>query len=313
MRILKTEYCRIWFLLLIVVILSTTACTHPVGKQDEMDSPKSGTIRISVDETFKPVIDEQLKVYHAAFPNSNIIVQYKPEADCFRDLNSDSTRMVIVARGLNKEESKYYKSLLTYEPSYDAVAYDAVAVILNTDNTDSVYTVKDLKDILTGTKDVTAVMDGKNATSTVRYLIDSVMNKQAFGKNVVSAGGSEEVLEYVANHKNAVGFAGLSWIGNVYEPKQQEMLKQVKLALVECKTCEEKDMFAKPSQATITYMQYPLARPLFYILKENYAGLGSGFANFMSLERGQLIFRRSCLAPAKMNLLKRTTNIKEKE
>ena len=143
--------------------------------------------------------------------------------------------------------------------------------------------------------------------------MDSVMNKQAFGKNVVSAGGSEAVLNYVATHKNAIGFVGLSWIGNVYEPKQQEMLKQVKLALLECKTCEEKDMFAKPSQATITYMQYPLARPLYYILKENYAGLGNGFVNFMSQERGQLIFRRSCLAPAKMNLLKRTTKIKEIE
>ena len=288
-----------------------SSCKSSTDKDTATDSPKSGTIRISVDETFKPVIDEQLKVYHASFPQSQINVQYKPEADCFRDLNSDSTRMIIVARGLNKTEYGYYKSKLTYEPYCDAVAFDAIAVILNTDNTDSVYTIKDLKEILVGNKEVIAVMDGKNATSTVRYLMDSVMDKKGFGKNVVSAGGSEEVLNYVSNHKNAIGFVGLSWIGNVYEPKQQEMLKQVKLALLECKTCEETNMFAKPSQATITYMQYPLARPLYYILKENYAGLGSGFVNFMSLERGQLIFRRSCLAPAKMNLLKRSTKIKE--
>ena len=296
---------------LAIVVIMASSCKSSSDNDTKTDSPKSGTIRISVDETFKPVIDEQLKVYHASFPKSDIIVQYKSEADCFRDLDTDSTRMVIDARGLNKAEYSYYKSKLTYEPYCDAVAYDAVAVILNTDNADSVYTVKELKEILIGNKDITAVMDGKNATSTVRYLMDSVMNKQAFGKNVVSAGGSEAVLNYVATHKNAIGFVGLSWIGNVYEPKQQEMLKQVKLALLECKTCEEKDMFAKPSQATITYMQYPLARPLYYILKENYAGLGSGFINFMSLERGQLIFRRSCLAPAKMNLLKRTTKIKE--
>ena len=296
---------------LAIVVIMASSCKSSSDNDTKTDSPKSGTIRISVDETFKPVIDEQLKVYHASFPKSDIIVQYKSEADCFRDLDTDSTRMVIVARGLNKAEYSYYKSKLTYEPYCDAVAYDAVAVILNTDNADSVYTVKELKEILIGNKDITAVMDGKNATSTVRYLMDSVMNKQAFGKNVVSAGGSEAVLNYVATHKNAIGFVGLSWIGNVYEPKQQEMLKQVKLALLECKTCEEKDMFAKPSKATITYMQYPLARPLYYILKENYAGLGSGFINFMSLERGQLIFRRSCLAPAKMNLLKRTTKIKE--
>ena len=300
------------FLILSIYTVLVFSCKNAHSVK-ETDSPKTGAIRISVDETFKPVIDEQLRIYHASFPQSDIKVEYKPEADCFRDLNSDSTRMVIVARGLNKSEYSYYKSKLTFEPYCDVVAYDAVAVILNTDNTDSVYTLNEIKDILVGNKAIPAVMDGKNATSTVRYLIDSVLNKQAFGKNVVSAGGSEEVLNYVAQHKNAIGFVGLSWIGNVYEPKQQEMLKQVKLALLECKTCEEKDMFAKPSQATITYMQYPLARPLYYILKENYAGLGNGLVNFMSQERGQLIFRRSCLAPAKMNLLKRTTKIKESE
>jgi len=35
------------------------------------------------------------------------------------------------------------------------------------------------------------------------------------------------------------------------------------------------------------------------VLKENYTGLGTGFTNFLSLERGQLVFRRSYLVPAK--------------
>jgi phosphate transport system substrate-binding protein len=44
---------------------------------------------------------------------------------------------------------------------------------------------------------------------------------------------------------------------------------------------------------------------VYFILKENAPGLGSGFLNFMSLERGQLIFRRSFLVPAKMSFAKR--------
>jgi phosphate transport system substrate-binding protein len=49
---------------------------------------------------------------------------------------------------------------------------------------------------------------------------------------------------------------------------------------------------------------------LYYILKENYDGLGSGFANFMEYEKGQLIFRRAYLGPAKINFTIRsaTTN-----
>jgi phosphate transport system substrate-binding protein len=50
---------------------------------------------------------------------------------------------------------------------------------------------------------------------------------------------------------------------------------------------------------------------MYYVLKENWAGLGTGFMNFMSLERGQLIFRRAFLAPAKMNFNIRTGKIKE--
>jgi phosphate transport system substrate-binding protein len=47
--------------------------------------------------------------------------------------------------------------------------------------------------------------------------------------------------------------------------------------------------------------RYPLVRGLYYILKENYDGLGGGFANFLIYEKGQLIFRRAYLGPAKMN------------
>jgi phosphate transport system substrate-binding protein len=47
------------------------------------------------------------------------------------------------------------------------------------------------------------------------------------------------------------------------------------------------------------------------VLKENWAGLGTGLMNFMSLERGQLIFRRAFLAPAKMDFKVRSGKIKE--
>ena len=60
-------------------------------------------------------------------------------------------------------------------------------------------------------------------------------------------------------------------------------------------------MYARPSQATIIRGEYPLVRGLFFILKENSNGLGTGFTNYLSLERGQLVFRRSYLVPAKMN------------
>ena len=89
----------------------------------------------------------------------------------------------------------------------------------------------------------------------------------------------------------------------------EDISKKIKFALVECKYNCDSGSFAKPSQATITYAQYPLVRPLYYILKENSNGLGSGFTNFLNLERGQLVFRRSYLVPATMYFGVRTGSI----
>lgn len=294
----------------LISCILVTSCNGN-GAKDKRDTPRKGTIYISVDESFKPVIQEQIKVYQSSYPETKIIAAYKPEVDCFKDLMKDSTRMVIVARGLKADETKFFESNLSYKPQYDVIAYDAVAVIVNIHSKDSVFTINDLKNILIGQKNIKAVMDGNNATSTVRYLRDSVLHDAAFGKNVQAANGSEAVIEIVSKNENTIGFVGLSWVGNPYEPKQVENLKTIRLALIECVKCEEKGYFAKPSQASIAYAQYPLARPLYYVLKENALGLGTGFVNYLNLERGQLVFKRSFLVPGKMNFNIRTSNIKE--
>jgi phosphate transport system substrate-binding protein len=219
--------------------------------------------------------------------------------------------MIIVAKGLTDPEVEVYQSSLSYRPQFGILAYDAVVVIVNRASKDSVFTIAQLRDILSGKTKITAVMDGKNATSTVRYLQDSILRGVPFGSNVVASESSEKVVEVVSNNPGMIGFVGISWVGDSYDPKQIAYQKKIRTALLECVKCEEKDVFAKPSQASITYGEYPLPRPMYYILKENTSGLGSGLMNFMSLERGQLIFRRSFLVPAKMFFNARKARIKD--
>ncbi|WP_204307094.1 hypothetical protein, partial [Klebsiella aerogenes] len=72
-------------------------------------------------------------------------------------------------------------------------AYDAVAVIVNNEAKDSIFTIEKLKDILGGKNNIIAVMDGKSATSTVRFLQDSVLKGAVFGANVAAVNNSSEV------------------------------------------------------------------------------------------------------------------------
>jgi len=301
-----------WFFLL-AGILWLAACNNQSNSEEQKQS-ENKTLHISVDESFEPVIREQIKVFESAYPDTKVIAEYKPEADCIRDLEKDSTKVVIISRELSRDETKYFDTRIKYKPEFAPLAKDAVAVIVNVNNTDSVYTRNELKQLLAGNgnKKQQVAIDGNKATSTVRYLKDSVLNNQAFGKNITGAKNSEDLINYIAANNSAVGFVGISWLTNPQNKQQEEAVAKVKTALLECKNCEQ-GVFAKPSQQTITFNQYPLVRRLYYVLKENYAGMGSRFVFFLSTERGQLIFKRALLVPEIMNFNRRSTNIKESE
>ena len=281
---------------LFIVWLCLAACKQTV--KGSIDTVNSGTIYISVDESFKPVMEEQIHVFEKTHPLAHIIATYKTEADCFKDLYTDTlNRMVIVTRGLRDEEDAYFSDKLHYLPAWDNIANDAITIIVNSMSTDTLFTLERLKNQLTGktNRDQKIVFDGLNATSTVRFAMDSILKGAKFDTSVVQAvSGSLAVIDYVAKTENAIGFVGISWIGNPEDSAQLELLKKVKIAYVSCMVCVG-EPFVKPMQASILTRRYPLVRGLYYILKENYSGLGRGFVNFLNQERGQLIFKRAYL------------------
>ncbi|MCW3093844.1 MAG: hypothetical protein JWP81_4913 [Ferruginibacter sp.] len=307
---------RLPFIFCLILI----GCVALIGCKSKKHAPvtdtlTSGTIHISVDESFKPVIDEQIKVFEGSYPNAKIIAHYKPEAECLRDILTDSlTRMVIVTRGLSAKEERYFKDSLDYLPRWDEIATDGIAIIVNTHSNDTIFSFDRLQKQLSGLagKKEQIVFDGLSATSTVRFAIDSVLKGKRFDTSVVRAvNNSQAVLAYVAANENAIGLVGISWIGNPEDKSQVEMLKKVKMVYVKCDNCGDSP-YVKPTQMSIMTRRYPLVRGLYFILKENYAGLGSGFLNFLQFERGQLIFKRAYLGSSKMGFAIRNVKINEK-
>ena len=127
---------------------------------------------------------------------------------------------------------------------------------------------------------------------------------------VMAAQNSQGVIDYVATHPNALGFIGVSWIGNKEDSTQLSFQKKVKIAALQCAPCGE-EVYVRPYQANIALKRYPLHRGIYYVVKENFAGLGKGFVNFLTHEKGQLIFRRGYLVPDRMALQIRKANVSE--
>jgi phosphate transport system substrate-binding protein len=286
-----------------------SGCSEPSA--GNMESTTSGSIRISVDESFRPVIDSQVQVFESLHPDAHITVHYKSEADCLKDLANDSIRMVIVTRGLTDKEQDLMSKKLNFPPGYGPIAFDAVAVITNNQSKDTAFTMQDIRSLAQGTSGYKykLLLDGTSATSTVRFVTDSLLKGQPISKNIFAAKNSEAVIDYISANTDAVGLIGVSWVGNKNDPKVVSFLDRVKIAAVECRDCN--GTYVKPYQANIAGGRYPMVRTLYYILKENYDGLGSGFSNFLIYEKGQLIFQRAYLLPARMKFDVRDINLSE--
>ncbi len=293
-----------------LLALTTGSCGGSSENQP-METTTSGLIHISVDESFKPVIDSQIQVFEALHKDAKVVVHYKPEAECLKDLDVDSIRMVIVTRGLSDEEQDRLSKKLSFRPRFGPIAFDAIAVITNKQSKDTLFTMENIRSMAEGTSGYKykMLLDGTSATSTVRFVADSLLRGKPLSKNVVGANGSVGVIDYVSANNDAIGLIGVSWVGNRQDPQVLSFLDSVNVAAIECRNCS--GTYVKPYQANIVEGRYPMVRPLYYILKENYDGLGSGFANFLIYEKGQLIFQRAYLLPARMQFEVRKMDITE--
>jgi phosphate transport system substrate-binding protein len=288
---------RIFFWNGLLVLLTGIFGWSCNNNNDTQDKYNKGTIYISCDESFKPVIDAQVQVYLADKPDANIIVQYKPEAECLRDFFNDTIRMIIATRGFTTAEQNKMIDSIKIGGEKLTVARDAIAVIVHPSNPETDFTIPEIRDLVQGKlkKNLIPVFDGLRATSTVRFMLDSVLHGENLGSNVVAAQNSLGVIDYVSKTPNAVGFIGVSWVGSQVDTARQTVGK-VKIARL--LSTDSANAYVLPVQYLIYTKSYPMIRDLVYVLKEQHYGLGKGFANFLKSERGQLVFRRAFLQPS---------------
>jgi phosphate transport system substrate-binding protein len=271
--------------------------------QPPRESRTMGSIRVSADESFRPVIDAQINVFETEYPKTKIHVTYKNEAACLKDLGNDSIRLVIVSRGLTRAEEDTLRAKSARIPSWGRLAWDAIAVVVNNKSPRDQFTVEEIREMLLGTSKLPyqPVFDGLRSTSIVRYAIDSILGGGKLSTKVTGVSGSEAVIDFVAQNPSAIGFIGAGWIGNPQDPNQKTFLKKVKVASLKCQKCPT-SLYGLPFALDVIKGEYPLVRGLYFMLKERSPGVGGNFVEWMKQQRGQLIFKRAYLIPSHINV-----------
>ncbi|QEC51686.1 phosphate ABC transporter substrate-binding protein (PhoT family) [Anseongella ginsenosidimutans] len=296
------------------------ACAGGGGGEERSNT--AGEVTISVDETLSPVIEEELKVFHADYPEATITPLYVSEQEAIRALMLDSSKVAIATRALTPEEEAQFKKTYQYTPRSIKIAVDAVALILNKANHDTLLTAEEVRSIFRGEVTRWDEMDDGNIADEIKIVFDnpysstiSAVKKFADmerldSSRMVAAQRNTDVISYVEENPNALGIIGVNWISHPQDSAAQAFLGSINLVgIAPDQGKPGHGQYYKPYQAYLAQGYYPISREVFAINAGMNVGLGTGFVSFLASERGQLIIFRGGLLPARQPV--RLINIQE--
>ncbi len=302
---------HLFLLTLMAFVILLAACGGDAFKPDLSDTPTSGNLNIVSDESFEPLMNAQAETFMALYPNAKIKVLYKTETEAFNDLMNDSVKVIIAGKDLSAEQQNYFKEHRVMARS-NKIAIDALALIVNKENPDSLLTLSQFSQIITGqvarwntlnpknNNDSIAVVFDRSGSGNFRYLKEKFLNQQPLPPYCYALNSNKEVIDYVQNKRNAIGVIGVSWISDSNDTTALSFLNQVKVVALKNDTSSEFTDYYKPYQAYIALKQYPLTRDVFLINRQSRNGLGTGFAAFVAGDQGQRLVRLKGLLPATM-------------
>jgi phosphate transport system substrate-binding protein len=278
-----------------------------MGVQPLDETPTRGNIKISVDESFQLLYDTQVYTFESLYQDAKIATRYKPETDVLADLMNDSVRTVVLTRDLTKEEKEYLMAN-KFVARTTKVAHDALALIVNRANKDTMLLDFQFADMFRGKitswkqinpaspdRPINIVFDN-NKSGNVRYFREKFGITGNFPENCFAVNNNEEVINYVKNNPSALGIVSVNWISDTQDSISEKFLEAVRIVEVGTNTMN----YCKPYQGYIAEGSYPFCRDVFMISRETFSGLGTGFASFVAGDQGQRIILKSGLVPATM-------------
>jgi phosphate transport system substrate-binding protein len=294
--------------ILLLAFATLVGCNR--AAKTERDTLAAGKIAIAVDETFSPIIKEEIAAFEDRFIQAEIITIDTSEASAINLILADSVHLAITTRPLTAGEENYLKSK-QFQPKSYVLALDGIALIVNPNNRDTLITIEQLQKILLGEitqwkqiypnsrlGELSLVFDDANS-STVRFLKDSICGGQKLSEqNLYSQKSNRNVIEYVANNQSSIGIIGVSWLSERDDSTKLSFDSSVKLMSVSNEKVATAANSYKPYQYYLYYGYYPLTRNIYIIHNDPYSGLATGFTRFLTGDIGQRIIHRAGLVPA---------------
>lgn len=282
--------------LLAVAFLVIMSCKD---KKDEKETILQGSASFLVDETIRPIIEDEVSVFESQY-NAKITQVNKSESEIINLLLSGKGNVAFLSRKLTANEAKVFESK-SITPRITKFAVDAIALISNKAANDSIVDLQQVINLMQGKPSTVKGLVFENPnSSTVRYMdsLAGVSNKEKPG--IYSLKSHVDVLKYVSENKGVIGVVGLNSIVQPDPTWQKYMDVITVMGVSNVKSKTDKAIYYKPNQSNLALGLYPMQRNLYMLNYQGSAGLGMGFASFIAGEIGQRIILKSALLPVTM-------------
>ncbi len=170
------------------------------------------------------------------------------------------------------------------------VAWDGIAVVVNSNNPIKNLTKKQVEQIFTGDVTDWASVGGQpgkislytrnTSSGTYSDWKELAMGKRDYANSAQKMAGNEQIVAEVAKNPAGIGYVGLAYT----------KAPGVKVAPVEGKV---------PNQEDVRNKSYPYSRPTFYYTNGEPAGAAKGFVDFTLSAKGQKIAEQVGFVPVK--------------
>lgn len=288
----------VWMAAISIVLGACTSNQNPLAYQK--DTHGRGKATFLIEESFKPLFDTSIYTFEGQFPKADIVPIYQSELTIIEDFFANKAKTIVISRDLTEQEKAALKTK-NVEVRSEKIALDAVALIVHPSNTDTLMTIDQLKQIISGKqtiwksnkKPITVVYDQPNSAN-FNYI--KTLTNGAVDKKLFAAKSNEEVINYVKKNPGAIGVIGLNWISDEDDFDVLDFLDGIKV--IHLAKDNTSDYF-QPFSGLIYTREYPLIREIWMINKGSRSGLNTGFVNFMVGELGQTLIQKCSLVPAR--------------
>lgn len=265
----------------------------------------------AVDASIALVFDDILPAFYSNTQMDSLCPLYENEQEAIEMLLNKEVSLAFTTRRLTESEEGTLKQK-KLNPRIYPLAYDAIAIIVNKANKDSVLTTEQFKKILKGeinnwkqidsnsSYEAIRVVSENNSSGTYHFCTDSILRGEPIniGDNLVTVSSPTEVIEYVKQNKDAIGICNVLWLND--SKTKSSFINDVSIVAVGLAP-----MFAvKPHQYYIATGEYPFYCTIYAICTDpQNSGPMRRLVNFCwnPNEQGQLIFQNAGLFPARVN------------